>query len=143
MPDDEVELISEAVDGMSFEMTFHRLARGDRQRTTHLITVYRKWLAAGKVIVFIPVDPGLEVPASKDEEARLIAAFAMVIRDPGDRLFVAWPFYKVEADWAYWPEQLGKATGQWQFEADHVLTRRFERGLLWLDVISRKVQIKP
>jgi hypothetical protein len=142
MSDADVVLLSDAVDGMSFEMPFHRRARGNRKRTRLLIDVYRKWLAAGKLVVLIPIDRSLKTKAQKDSESRLLAAFAMLIRNPGDRLFVTWPFYRIEPDWAGWPKRLGLPRGEWRFEADHILARSFKNGTLWIDVLRRSVEIR-
>ncbi len=143
MSDKDVELLSATVDGMTFEMPYHRLARGNRERTARQIAIYRTWLSGGKIVVFIAVDSTLKTLPEKDREVRLVAAFAMLVRNPGDPLFIAWPFYRPQPDWARWPEQLGKPIGEWRFEADHQLSRRFEKGTLWMDVLSRTVQIKP
>ncbi len=145
MSDGEVELLSAAVDGMSFEMPFHRRARGNRQRTRSLIAAYRTWLSAGKLVVFIPVVHALESVPEKDRESakaqemRLLAGFAMLIRNPGDRLFVASPFWRPEPDWAHWPESFGTPRDEWHFEADHVLIRHFEHYTLKIDVRSKIV----
>ena len=149
MPDGEVELLSAAVDGMSFEMPFHRRARGNRERTRSLIAAYRTWLSAGKTVIFIAVVHALESVPKKDRESekaremRLLAGFAMLIRNPEDRLFVASPFWRPEPDWAHWPESFGNARGDWHFEADHVLIRHFEHCTLKIDVQSKTVSRTP
>ena len=145
MPDGEAKLLSEAVDGMSFEMPFHRHARGDRKRTRSLIAIYRTWLSAGRIVVFIPVVHALKtVPKEAREseqvrEMRFLAGFAMLIRNPGDRLFVASPFWRPEPDWAHWPQSCGNPLEEWRFEADHVLVRRFENYTLKIDTQTRTV----
>ncbi len=145
MPDQEGKLLSNAVDGMSFEMPFHRHARENRKRTRSLIAVYRKWLSAGKLVVFIPLAHAIKTVPEVDRESetiremRLLAGFAMLIRNPGDRLFVASPFWRPEPDWAHWPESFGSPREEWYFEADHVLVRRFENYTLKVDVRSKTV----
>lgn len=141
MSDEDARLLGDAVDGMSFEMPFHQYARGNRERTEGEIRALRTWLSQGKVVVLIPVVGSTATEEEGDREARLIAAFAMLIRNRGDRLFVAWPFWKPVADWADWPKRLGEPAGEWEFEADGVLSRRFQGGTLRVDVLKREVHL--
>ncbi len=142
MSDVDADLLASSVDGMAFEMPFHKNARGDRARTRAQINTYRRWLQQGKVVVLIAVDRSLDTVAAKDEEARLIAGFAMIVRNPGDALFVAWPFFREEPDWAGWPRRLGPPSGDEQFVEDHILTRVFQNGTLEVNVLTKSVEIR-
>ncbi len=141
MSDEDVRLLGESVDGMAFEMPFHKYARGNRERTKRQIDVYRLWLSQKKIVVLIPVDDSLKTPAEIEREVRLLAGFAALIRNRGDSLFVAWPFWKPAPDWADLPKQLGEPTGAWEFESDGVLRRKFQEGSIRVDVLQKEVRL--
>ena len=138
MSDVDVQLLSDAVDGMAFEMPFHSTARGNQERTQRLIEVYRAWLRDGKIVVLIPLAP----PENRHLEARLMAGFAMMVREPGDQLYVSWPFYQVAPDWTFWPRQFGKSLGAYEFEDNGVLVRRFAHGEIHVDSRNSAVTIR-
>jgi len=141
MSDEDVRLLGESVDGMAFEMPFLKHARGNRERTKRQIDVYRLWLSQKKIVVLIPVDESLESPAEKEREVRLLAGFAALVRNRGDGLFIAWPFYLPEPDWAFWPQRLGEPAAEWEFETDGVLSRKFQGGTLRIDVLQKEVHL--
>lgn len=132
MSDEDVRLLSEAVDGMSFEMPFHSLARGNQERTQRLIEVYRAWLRDGKIVVLIPVAPiescNGSFCISRDSEAKLSAGLVMMIRETGDRMYVAWPFFQEAPEWTFWPRKMGDPIGDYEFEEDGILVRSFVNG---------------
>jgi hypothetical protein len=135
----DVDLLSGSVDGMSFEMPFHKNARGNQDRTRWQTYVYRKWLGLGKCVVLIALDSSLKTQEEKDDEAQLIAALAMMVRNPGDRLFVAWPFFRHTPDWADWPVRFGSPTGECEYKEGGVLARNFSNGRLEVNVNTREV----
>jgi hypothetical protein len=141
MSDEDVRLLAESVDGMAFEMPFHKYARDNRERTKRQIDVYRLWLSQKKIVVLIPVDDSLETPAEIEREVRMLAGFAALVRNRGDSLFVAWPFWKPTPDWADWPKRLGESAGEWEFESDGVLSRRFQGSVLRVDVRQKEVRL--
>ena len=138
LTDEDVQLVSDAVDGMAFEMPFHKDARGHRERTQRLFTVYRHWLNAGKFVVLIPLAP-LE---TRHQEAEFIAGFAMLFRNYGDRLHVAWPFFQVAPEWTYWPREFGPPETDVVFEGS-ILRRDFQNLTLYVDPGTTTVSIRP
>jgi len=141
MSDEDVRLLAESVDGMAFEMPLHKHARGNRERTKRQIDIYRLWLSQKKIVVLIPVDDSLKTPAEKEREVRLLAGFAALVRNRGDGLFIAWPFYLREPEWAFWPQLLGDPASKWEFEDDGVITRRFQGATIRVDVLQKEVQL--
>jgi len=141
MSDEDVRLLGESVDGMAFEMPFLKHARGNRERTKRQIDVYRLWLSQKKIVVLIPVDESLETPAEIEQEIKMLAGFAALLRNRGDSLFVAWPFWKPTPDWADLPQRLGEPAGTWEFESDGVLSRKFQGGAIRVDVLQKEVRL--
>ncbi len=140
MSDADVDLLTSVVDGMAFEMPFHAFARQSPDRIERQIEVYRRWLDRGKIVVMIPVTSSDEEQAANDLEVRFVAAFAMVVRRPGDRLFVAWPFWKANPDWNQWPADFGPPLADYQLDRKSLeLTRSFSKGLLRVDVATKIV----
>jgi len=139
----ELEQLAMSVDGVAFEMPFVRARRERFGNQYDLIENYRYLLDAGKLIVLIPVDAALETEAQRDAERRFIAAFAMMIRKPGDRLFVAWPFWKPAPDWATWPQDFGAAFSPATVNPEQqFIERRFRNGRLQLDLTGVVLWVK-
>lgn len=141
MSDADVALLGSSVDGMSFEMPFHSNARGVQADTTRQISVYRTWLAQKKIVVLIPVDLSVSPAAWTAEEGKLMAGFALLVRNPRDSLFVSQPFYPAAPDWSFWPRILGAPLGDYSFTSPSVLTRQFKGGILTVDTLTRAVTI--
>jgi hypothetical protein len=140
LPDADVALIADAADGLALEMPLHPNARISLEKLKRHIKVYRQWLDAGKTIVFIPRAETEEI----EDESRFLASFAMAIREPGDRLFVAWSFWKPAPDWQHWPETFGPPSGSLIIHEDtFVLKRRFARGTLEVNVAASTVGRTP
>jgi hypothetical protein len=138
LSDADVQIVTQAVDGISLEMPFHALARGHRERTQRLIDIYRIWLDEKKYLVLIPVAP----LATRHKEAELIAGLAMILREPGDRIYVAWPFFQETPHWTNWPEDFGEPDGSFTFEGSN-LQRHFANATIKVDPVRSTVLVLP
>ncbi len=136
----EINMLTPVVDGVCFETPFHPRARGNPDKTQRQINAYRTWLAAGKIVVWIAIDK-TETP-DKYAETRMMAGFAMMVRQPGDSLFLSWAFWRPAQDWFLWPEQMGKPLDDYVFVSDRKLLRRFEHGTMTVDTVARTVEIE-
>lgn len=105
MSNRDVGLLAKSVDGILLEMPLVADARSTAEKVRRQIEIYRRWLGRGKIVVLIPLEAGKGYTL---EEARLIAAYAMMIREPRDALFVSALAWQALPDWATWPEQFGK-----------------------------------
>jgi hypothetical protein len=140
LSDTDVALTAESVDGIALEQPVHPKVREEAARLNRVIHIYRTWLDAGKIIVLIPRTTEELV----EKELQFIAAFAMAIREPGDSIFVAWPFWKPVPAWQSWPEEFGAPVGDLTVDnLTMVMERRFERGTLRLSVKSGTVLRTP
>jgi hypothetical protein len=112
MTQSEADLLSQSVDGMTFEQPYHTLARASLESTEKITGYFRQWASAGKVVVFIDVAPdGIDA----EQNAQFLAAYATAIREPGDKLFVTRSFFKTDAIWNDWPNDVGAASGSYTF----------------------------
>lgn len=105
----------------------------------------RRTLDAGKLLMLIPDATFGPTATAADNE--LAAGYAMLIREPGDKLFVgglSYPGYLEEWPyaWAFWPRDLGPATDKY-VRTGNVFTRRFERGVLSVDFVAGTVRVGP
>ena len=140
LSDADVALTTESVDGIALEQPVHPQVRENEGKLRRQIEIYRSWLDAGKIVVLIPRASDEMI----DEESAFIAAFAMAIREPGDSLFVAWPFWKAVPDWQDWPEEFGPAVDDLTIDnVSMVMERRFQHGTLRLSVKSGTVLRTP
>jgi len=127
----DADLLAEAVDGMCFEGPFEpQWCRPNAGRVAAEIDVYRKWLAAGKLILLAPTG---EREHSREDEYRLIAAMAVLIREPGQSLFVHQDYFRSEPDWGRWPAQYGAPRGKLDRSGPLLWRREFESGRLMID----------
>lgn len=127
--DSDCALLAASVDGMAFEMPFHRTARDSAAKAQRQIEVYRRWLDAGKTVVLIPVDSSLTTEADKEAEARYVAAFAMIVRKPTQPMHVATPYFKAAPDWAPWPKDWGIKHGEYTMDGTAIV-QAFDAGTL-------------
>jgi hypothetical protein len=140
------EFLASGVDGVSLEMGFHENVRGSVARIQTAMQQYRKMLDAGKTIVFCPVitGTGAEGMADFEVEQRLHAAFGMMFRKPGDRLFNSQLFWRPTPEWATWPQQFGRplsdAVISTNARGEIIMTRRFTNYALTMNVTTREVK---
>ncbi len=132
----DADRLADVVDGMSFELPFHPNTRKDINLLRDEIAVTRRWLDAGKVILHIGRKNGLTMEQN-EERMYLHAALAMIIREPGDSLFVGRPefIYPVNASWIYWPQEFGNPIGDYDLSSSgNVITlgRSFENGNIYV-----------
>ena len=140
------QLIATGVDGVSLEMAFHANVRGDLTRIEVAMRQYRRMLDAGLTVIFIPTGTETGGPATIENletEQRLQAAFGMMFREPGDRLFVNELFWRPPPAWAQWPERFGTALADATLATNAlgeiVMSREFAHGTLTLNAATKEV----
>jgi hypothetical protein len=136
-------LINSGVDGVSLEMAF--LDPGVRHSICAIqtaISQYRQMLDAGLTVIFISL-PGTDPSDTGDVEGHLQAAFGLMFRKPGDKLFIAQSYWQPIPDWTGWPARLGTPNGNAVITADAqgeiVMTRQFANGSVSLNTTTRAV----
>jgi hypothetical protein len=140
------QFLASGTDGVSLEMGFHENVRGSVARIQTAMQQYRKMLDAGKTIVFCPVitGTGAEGMANLEAEQRLHAAFGMMFRKPGDRLFTSQLFWRPTPEWANWPQQFGRplsdATMSTNSRGEVIMIRRFSNYVLTVNVATKEVK---
>jgi len=144
------QLIATGVDGVSLEMAFTQNVRGD---ITHIQTAmhqYRKMLDAGLTVIFIPLGTetgGAATLENAEQEQRLQAAFGMMFRHPGDRLFVNEYFFSPTPDWGEWTTRFGPALADATITTnvlgEIVMSRSFTHDLLTANVATKAVTDTP
>ncbi|QOJ13387.1 MAG: hypothetical protein HRU75_01485 [Planctomycetia bacterium] len=134
--------------GISHERPFEKnYCRNNLANLLTEIGFWQQWLAAGHTILWVPTQcnsaaicPACPTcgscppaPANQHEQ-RVMAAMAMMIRQPGQSVFVARDYFRDRPDWATWSAQFGTPLQDFQILSGHVagapivLTRRFAGG---------------
>jgi hypothetical protein len=138
------------VDGVSLEMGFHANVRNSVARIQTAMSQYRRMLDTGMTVIFIAVGNATGDAATIENtevEQRLQAAFGMMFRKPGDRLFVNQIFWRPVQEWTRWPEQFGApvaaATVSTNSLGQVVMTRQFARTTLTVNVATKEVTYTP
>lgn len=136
-PQEEIDLLSQSVHGVAFEMPIHLQCRTDPVKMRAQIAAYRTWLQAGLVVVFMDVN---KAATNRTQENFYNAAMAYMIREPGQSLFMHWsagldPDKEAKAagfeiHWQHWPLLLGKPVGPLVVNDDGSVTREFALGTL-------------
>jgi hypothetical protein len=136
-------LINSGVDGVSLEMAF--LDPEVRQSITAIQTAlsqYRQMLDTGLTVIFIAL-PGTDPSDTSDVEDHLQAAFGLMIRNPGDKLFIAQSYWQPIRDWTGWPARLGAPKGNaviaTNTQGEIVMSRQFANGSVSLNTTTRAV----
>jgi hypothetical protein len=133
VPDADVKNLAHAADGISLEMGLLPQVAKDPDKLAKAVTQYKSLLSRGAVVVLVP-------PGDDDAECRFLAGLAMVLDGP----LVAFPFYRANPEWQFWPDEFGRPLtgklGAIQQEAT-VLSRRFERAYVTVDCAARTVKI--
>lgn len=144
------QLIATGVDGVSLEMAFHANVRGDVTRIQTAMQQYRRMLDAGLTVIFIPLGTetgGASTIENMETEQRLQAAFGMMFRKPGDRLFINELFWRPAPEWANWPERFGPALGSATITTNVLgeieMTRQFTLDTLTLNTTTKQVIDQP
>jgi hypothetical protein len=140
------QFLATDVDGVSLEMGFYKNVRNSTPRIQTAMQQYRRMLDAGLTVIFVPlatVTGGANTVENLEIEQRLHAAFGMMFRRPGDRLFVSADFWRPPPTWADWPQRLGPALGDATIlttaTGQIVMTRRFTNGTLALNTTTKEV----
>jgi hypothetical protein len=93
-------------------------------------------------VIFISL-PGTDPSDTGDVEGHLQAAFGLMFRKPGDKLFIAQSYWQPIPDWTGWPPRLGTPNGNAVITADArgeiVMTRQFANGSVSLNTTTRAV----
>jgi hypothetical protein len=136
-------LINSGVDGVSLEMAF--LDPDVRHSIAAIQTAmrqYRQMLDAGLTVIFISV-PGTDPSDTSDVEDHLQAAFGLMFRKPGDKLFIAQSYWQPSPDWTGWPSRFGSPLGNAVITTNvlgHiVMSRQFADGSLTLNTATNAV----
>ena len=142
------QFISTGVDGVSLEMGFHQNVRTDVNRIRTAMAQYRRMLDAGMTVVFIPLGNatgGANTIENLEVEQRLQAAFGMMFRKPGDRLFTNQIFWRPVPEWTGWTESFGPALGDATVTTNGlgqiVMTRAFANCTLTANVATKEVTV--
>jgi hypothetical protein len=140
------QLIASGVDGVSLEMSFLPVVRGSVPRIQTAMQQYRKMLDAGLTVVFCPVASATgaaDTIENLEIEQRLQAAFGMMFRKPGDRLFTNEVFWRPVPEWTAWPRRFGPALGDATIATNAlgqiVMSRRFTNYTLALNTATKQV----
>jgi len=126
------DMLARGVDGMAFELPLHqRYARPSLKRTKRFIAVCKRWLKQKKLVLLLPVQ-SKKLRALLYEKF-LLAAFAMLMRNKGDSIFVDRFYWKPRRffPWWRWPRVLGNPTSSLFARKERKgwrITRRFSRG---------------
>lgn len=123
----------EKVDGLLFEMPVHPNVQKRPEILVAELAAYRAALDRGVFVGLIP-DP---------KAVGLVAAAAMLIREPGDPLFVS-PRDSVPtaAAWMHWPAAWGPAEGRYERDGSR-FTRTFARARLEIDFATGAIAVTP
>jgi hypothetical protein len=140
------QLINSGVDGVSLEMGFHASVRNDVARINKAMTQYRRMLDLGLTVVFVGLGSATGLPDTIENieaEQRVQAAYGMMFRKPGDRLFTNEIFWRPIPEWADWPSRFGAplaaATVTRNDAGEVVMTRAFANTTLTLNVATMTV----
>jgi hypothetical protein len=140
------QLIASGVDGVSLEMGFPASVRNDVTRINKAMAQYRRMLDAGLTVIFIGLGSATGLPDTIENieaEQRVQAAFGMMFRKPGDRLFTNEIFWRPIPEWADWPGRFGAplaaATVTRNAAGEVVMTRAFANTTLTLNVATKAV----
>jgi len=140
------QFIATGADGVSLEMPFLPVVRGSPPRIQTAMQQYRTMLDAGLTVIFCSLATttgGGNTPENLASEQRLEAAFGMMFRKPGDRLFMNEMFWQPPPDWAAWPRDFGPAladaTVATNAQGQVVMTRRFTNCTLSLNTATKEV----
>lgn len=118
-------------DGFVFEMPISRKIRENGQWVELQLQAYRLALDRGLFVGLIPYRDSVGVTA----------AAAMLVREPGDALFVAPREYQPKsADWMDWPAKWGKALGKYKRDGTR-FEREFERAKLVVDFAKDLIEV--
>jgi Concanavalin A-like lectin/glucanases superfamily len=133
-----------SVDGCTLENAIE--AVNTETEALNAIGYIEKWLMAGKLVVLLQPGSDFNVfatnPALAIERARALAAFCMCLRNPGDKLFTAWPYWAGTQpyDWFSWPTVLGAASGAYTWVTATTLRRQFAGGRLTVGLATKTVE---
>jgi hypothetical protein len=140
------QLIASGVDGVSLEMAFYQYVRNDVAKIRTAMAQYRRMLDAGMTVIFIATGNATGDPNTIENietEQRLQAAFGMMFRKPGDRLFTNEIFWRPVPEWTKWPQQFGAALGDatvtTNAQGQIIMTRPFANGTLTVNVPAKEV----
>jgi hypothetical protein len=140
------QLIDSGVDGVSLEMGFLGSIRNSVTRINKAMAQYRRMLDAGMTVVFVALGSATGLPDTIENieaEQRVQAAFGMMFRKPGDRLFTNEIFWRPVPEWGDWPSRFGAplaaATVVRNAADEIIMSRAFANTTLTLNVTTKTV----
>ena len=135
MSNEDLDMLAKSCDGASFEMAWDSYLAADRDRSDRAFEAYRRLLGRDFCVIFIPVGGELE------REAQFLAGLAMILRQPGDRIFVAWPLWKPIPEWEAWSRTLKEPRGIVISEYPRML-RQHGEGDVVVDLQARTARVE-
>lgn len=128
-----------ATDALAFELFFHPNTHVNATLMNNEIAAQRRFLESGKMVIAIPVAQG---GFTQLENATAQAAFCMMIRNPGHRLFCALGADQAVPAWNNWPTQLGPPTAEYVITGNvTTISRTFRNGSISIHVPTRVVTV--
>ncbi len=118
MSTEDVDLLMNSVDGMSFEIPFHPyFNRPYPNRMQDALAIYQKWLDNKKIVLWIPVVNEAVSETNSRALVELHAALAMMIYKPENSLFISRVYWRPDDYylWLNWPEKFGAPKNNYQF----------------------------
>jgi len=104
---EDADAFGNITDGMTFEMPFHRYIRDKANYIEDEIQVYRRWLNNDKSVFLISVAATNETPEIRENRRIFLSAMAMIIRNPGDSIFVARSDFEERYPYINWSGDFG------------------------------------
>jgi hypothetical protein len=98
------------------------------------IARYRQWMDYGLLIELIP--HWFPEGGNRDDAHVFQAGMIMIMRRPGDSVFLSHAFFLDPPAWAWWPRDFGAALGDYTIIAHDppVYRRAFEHAIITVDV---------
>jgi hypothetical protein len=132
-PEKTWDRISRSCDGLIFEMPIHPNLHEKGELLADELAAYRLVLDRGRFVGLIPTS----------RQFGLVAAAVMLIREPGDPIFISPLDWKPEpADWMEWPGQWGAPLGPYRRDGTR-LERDFQKVTLEVDFATGHIAVQP
>ncbi|MBI4931639.1 MAG: T9SS type A sorting domain-containing protein [Bacteroidetes bacterium] len=111
------------------------------------LQAYRNVLDSGKLILLIPTPTGTVYNDTMIKEHLMVAAAAMLVRNPGDPIFttvygswISYPSFQW-SEFIRWPDTLGAPLGPATHQG-RIWQRQFACGTLWVDFLHDSVNVQ-
>lgn len=137
--DSDIELLNGAVKGVAFEVPWHPTARSTVDQIKSVLRTYKQLLEQQHIVILMSV---VQDGTERDKEMTLLAGLCMMVRNPGDAIFVARSFWQDRPLWESLPESLGAPLNACEVMNDLKMVRVFEKGVLTVNVQAREYSIE-